>query len=368
MDIKSSGAAPQTGKDRASRFSWLTCFFVGTSVSVFSDDIRRVLIINLFTSVGVLFAFPLGLMSLFGDKPLLGVVLLSIALLYAANHAYLRRTHNHAVSGKFVIYPLYILMVYLVYSGGVNGTGHVWVYCVPAVALFLNGFKRGLIEMCFFTFALAFVMFFMDSHFDEFGYHESLKSRILFSFVVVIFLSGIYEYSTSRFNLELKETSDKLKILAYTDALTGLLNRRGMLERLASVSKQKYHLLLADVDYFKRVNDQYGHDAGDYVLTQLGHIIQTSLSDKDLSSRWGGEEFLIAVFDCNDAQAFERAEFIRQSIEAYSFDYAQQVFKVTLSVGLAQVNQQTSLREAITLADTRLYHAKSTGRNQSKAC
>jgi diguanylate cyclase (GGDEF)-like protein len=348
------------------RPSWLTFFYVGATDDIFSEDIRRVFIINLFASVGVLFTLPLGIVALYEKKLILGCFLLLIAFLYTVNHLYLRRTHNHALSGNFVIYPLYILMIYLVYTGGVKGTGHVWIYCVPAVALFLHGMKKGLIELVFFTLALIITMFFTNSHFDDFGYDPSLKFRILFSFIVVVFLSGIYEYSMSRFNQELKETSAKLKLVAYRDPVTELLNRRGMLQRLEASSYSSFHLLLADVDFFKRINDEYGHDVGDYALVELANLIQTSLPEKGLASRWGGEEFLIAVCDCSEHEAYALAELIRHKIEEHEFVYSDHKFRMTLSFGVATMNESTTLREAITLADGRLYHAKRAGRNQTR--
>ncbi len=352
-------------KDKT-KSTWLTFFYVGENEGVFSEDARRVFIINLFATVGVLFTLPLGLSSLYEGKAVLGVVLIFFAFLYSMNHVYLRYTHNHSVSGNFVIYPLYILMIYLIYTGGVHGTGHVWIYCLPAVALFLHGLKRGLIELGVFTLALVIVMFFMDSHFVKSAYHPTLKSRILFSFLVIIFLSAIYEYSMSRSNQELKEASAKLKLVAYTDALTELLNRRGMMQRLEDTTYTSYHLLLADVDFFKRINDEYGHDVGDYALAQLGKIIQQPLPKGGLASRWGGEEFLVAVCDCTQLDAFNLAESIRQQVEEYEFEYLDQKFRMTLSFGVATMNESTSLRETITLADNRLYGAKRAGRNQTR--
>ena len=352
-------------KDKT-KSTWLAFFYVGETEGAFSEDARRVFIINLFASVGVLFSLPLGLSSLYDGKVLLGVVLIFIAFLYSMNHVYLRYTHNHSVSGNFVIYPLYILMIYLIYTGGVHGTGHVWIYCLPAVALFLHGMKRGLIELGVFTLILVVVMFFMDSHFADSGYHPTLKSRILFSFLVVIFLSAIYEYSMSRSNQELKEASAKLKLVAYTDALTELLNRRGMMQRLEGTDYTSYHLLLADVDFFKSINDEYGHDAGDYALAELGKIIQNPLPVGGLASRWGGEEFLIAVCDCTTLDAYHLAESIRQQVEQHEFVYLDQSFRMTLSFGVATMNESTSLRETITLADNRLYHAKRSGRNRTQ--
>ncbi|RBP79989.1 GGDEF domain-containing protein [Marinomonas rhizomae] len=367
MTKHSYKAKVEHSKYNNARFSWLISFYVGRAEDVFSEDIRRVFVINLFASVGVLFTLPLGIGSLIEGKFVLGSLLLFVALLYAINHIYLRRTHNHNLSGKFVIYPLYVLMIYLMYTGGAKGTGHVWVFCVPAVSLFLHGMKRGMIELGIFTLALIVTMFFMNSHFTEFGYDPMLKSRIIFSFILVVFLSWIYEYSMSRFNQELKETSAKLKLVAYTDSLTELLNRRGMLQRLEASTYRSFHLILADVDFFKSINDEYGHDAGDYALIELSKIIQTSLSEGHLASRWGGEEFLIAVCDCSESQAIALAESIRQRVAEYEFVYLDQKFRMTMSFGVATMNEMISLREAITLADNHLYSAKRAGRNQTRS-
>ncbi|MBD5772578.1 GGDEF domain-containing protein [Marinomonas sp. SM2066] len=368
MDSKMT--RPESGSDSLkadeTKSSWLRFFYVGVTGESFSEDVRRVFIINLFATVGILFTLPLGVFSLLNGDSVRGAILILIAFLYAMNHVYLRYSHNHSLSGSFVIYPLYALMIYLIYTGGMNGTGHVWIFCVPAVSLFLHGMKRGLIELGVFTFALIFVMFFMDSHFSDLGYHDTLKSRILFSFLVVVFLSGIYEYSMSRFNHELKETSTKLKLVAYIDALTGLLNRRGMLQRLEEKTGETFHLLLADVDFFKRVNDEYGHDAGDYALTELAEIIQTSLPSGGFASRWGGEEFLIAVDGCSESDIYSLAEEIRIRIESYEFTYQDHTFRMTLSIGIAPTNEFTPLSEAITIADNRLYSAKRSGRNQTR--
>lgn len=366
-DLPPKKKAKITIRDDKAKVFWLTSLYVGNVSGVFSDDVRRVFIINLFSSVGVVFSVPLGGGAFLNGEFFFGFCLLVMASLCMANHIYLRQTHNYAVAGNFVIYPLYILMIFLIYSGGVKGTGHVWIYCVPAVALFLQGLRRGLIELALFTIALVYVLYFTDNHFAEFGYDPSLKSRILFSLMVVIFLSAIYEYCMSRFNEELKATSAELECLAYKDTLTQLLNRRGMMQRLEKSAYQHFHLLLADVDFFKRINDEYGHDAGDYALKEFAQMIQRSLPEKGLAARWGGEEFLLAVCDCTKSDAFALAESIRQEIENHEFVYLDHKFRMTLSVGVATMNESTPLRGAITLADDRLYSAKRSGRNQVRA-
>jgi diguanylate cyclase (GGDEF)-like protein len=139
-----------------------------------------------------------------------------------------------------------------------------------------------------------------------------------------------------------------------------------MLQRLEENTDQHFHLLLADVDFFKRVNDDYGHDVGDYVLKELADLIQSSLPNNGFASRWGGEEFLIAVGDCSESDIYSLAEKIRIRVETHNFTYEDHTFSMTLSIGVAATNQFTPLREAITLADNRLYYAKRAGRNQTR--
>ena len=149
-------------------------------------------------------------------------------------------------------------------------------------------------------------------------------------------------------------------------SLTELLNRRGMLQRLEQSTQRSFYLLLADVDFFKRINDEYGHDTGDYALTQLAKIFQESLpKEDDLVARWGGEEFLIAVCGKSEFEVFEYAEALRNRVASYEFSHQDQRFHMTLSFGMAAMNITTSLREAITLADNHLYQAKRSGRNQT---
>ncbi|MBJ7538913.1 GGDEF domain-containing protein [Marinomonas sp. C1424] len=352
-------------KDELPKSILLRFFYAGVSIDTLSDDIRRILVINLFAIVGVFFTFPLGVSSLLQGKTLLGLFLIFIALLCVVNYLILRYTHNHILSGGLIIYPLYILMLYLFYSGGVDGTGHTWMYCVPAIALFLNGMKRGLIEVGLFTLALVFIMFFSSAEFHAYDYPVSLKLRVLMSFFVVIFLSSIYEYSMSRYNEDLKDISQKLKLAAETDALTGLLNRRGMQQRLEVSTFNTIHLLLADVDYFKTVNDEYGHDVGDYVLSELSRLITESMPENSSASRWGGEEFLLAMCNVSGQEAYEFAEVLRKKVEAHEFVYAEFSFHITLSFGVATSADDVSLNKALKQADNRLYSAKRAGRNQT---
>lgn len=159
-----------------------------------------------------------------------------------------------------------------------------------------------------------------------------------------------------------------LKVAANTDVLTCLLNRRAMMHQLEMAMNQFYRsdrsfaIILIDVDFFKRVNDVYGHDAGDMVLIHLAQILQTKMRQIDSASRWGGEEFLILLPDTTLDQAEEIAERLRYYVET---NPTPSNIQITISLGLAVIRQHgNSLESLITAADHALYAAKRNGRNQ----
>lgn len=152
------------------------------------------------------------------------------------------------------------------------------------------------------------------------------------------------------------------------DGLTNIFNRRYAQKRLVSliesvkISGGSYALCIADIDFFKKVNDNYGHDAGDMVLIKVAYELKRFMQGKGFVARWGGEEFLL-VYEKGDMDAFlVHLEELRKTIQElrFSFDENKQV---TMSFGVAQ-DENLSGDELIKLADNRLYIAKENGRNQ----
>ncbi|MCA1031553.1 diguanylate cyclase [Bacillus timonensis] len=159
---------------------------------------------------------------------------------------------------------------------------------------------------------------------------------------------------------------------ASTDYLTGLHNTRQFDESintlLPKANKEQLPLVLfyIDIDYFKKVNDTYGHQTGDFVLKEVGNIINDMTRSQDLVFRNGGEEFSVLVSDTSVDQIYEIAERIRTKIESHSFVVSNQSpISVTVSIGIASNNSysETTL-ELIEKADDALYKAKRTGRNR----
>lgn len=164
----------------------------------------------------------------------------------------------------------------------------------------------------------------------------------------------------------------ELELLATTDDLTGLHNRRSLQHRLkfevarARRFRSPLSALMIDVDHFKKINDEYGHIVGDQVLANIGRLLRESLRVIDLPSRYGGEELCIILPNTPVEGACKLAENLRVKIEALLHDAGARQFQVTVSIGVGAFNHM-DINDADSLlqqADAALYHAKRAGRNR----
>ena len=175
--------------------------------------------------------------------------------------------------------------------------------------------------------------------------------------------------STSIANAQLHAEIEKM---ARTDGLTGLFNHRLFQEKLAEELmrlnrfSEPLSVLLTDIDYFKKVNDTYGHPVGDLVLKGVSRIIRETIRDIDIPARYGGEEFAVILPGTGGEGAKQIAERLRKTIMETSFAADGKTFKVTISVGLStSPSDAIAKEELIEKADQALYHAKHHGRNRS---
>lgn len=190
--------------------------------------------------------------------------------------------------------------------------------------------------------------------------------KIAFIYTVANLFGG---YVTYRMLTEMRRHFDHVKRqqrLALTDALTGLANRRRLDEVLvrAEESNGPYSLLLVDIDFFKRVNDEYGHDAGDDVLQQLGKVLLSSVRQEDIVGRFGGEEFLVYLPNTRIKEAILIAERCRYEVEQHTFSARGQTLQITVSLGLSESAQEFSSDDVLQQADKALYVSKKDGRNR----
>lgn len=172
---------------------------------------------------------------------------------------------------------------------------------------------------------------------------------------------------------ELRRSAEVASEMSMTDALTGLLNRYGLhraLQRELSEARRyarPLSCLLLDIDFFKAVNDTYGHAAGDAALAQAARALTESVRGSDVVCRYGGEEFLVLAPETGVEGARALAEKIRQTFSSRLFGDGARTFPLTLSVGVAELGASESGNDMIARADEALYHAKQSGRDRVEA-
>lgn len=171
--------------------------------------------------------------------------------------------------------------------------------------------------------------------------------------------------------IESRTLMDKLRESSLRDGATRLYNRRFLEEFIDKSSEQalrsniSYALLMIDIDYFKMVNDTYGHDAGDTVIKALAEILQQSIRKSDLPIRYGGEEFLVLLHNTTPEGALGVAEKIRTTFNAKKFQFGSETVQKTLSIGISHFPLHAdSIWKVIKFADIALYEGKHTGRNR----
>lgn len=167
----------------------------------------------------------------------------------------------------------------------------------------------------------------------------------------------------------LHRVSEKYKELAILDSLTGVFNRRGIYQFYENTFESPDQpnvsgsLIMLDIDHFKEVNDEHGHDIGDKVINSIGNILLNSVREHDSVGRWGGEEFIVICVSTDADGAALLAEKIRSTVEQHKFsEYP--YLNITVSLGISQINRMKKFEENVKAADLALYQAKQTGRNR----
>ncbi|MBB5021047.1 diguanylate cyclase [Desulfurispira natronophila] len=171
--------------------------------------------------------------------------------------------------------------------------------------------------------------------------------------------------------IETKRLMNTLLESAMVDTLTGLYNRRFLQEHSKQIisgvlrRKKQIGLLICDLDYFKQINDTYGHDIGDKMLKETAAVLRSTVRDSDVVIRFGGEEFLILLLDVEPGDAVQVAEKIRANIENMKINVPDAILQKTISIGVSEFPGDTDgFWQSIKYADVALYQAKDGGRNQ----
>jgi diguanylate cyclase (GGDEF)-like protein len=171
-------------------------------------------------------------------------------------------------------------------------------------------------------------------------------------------------------NEELEKANRELERIAAYDSLSGLLNRRSLFSRIAIEIERSMRLdvpltgLMIDIDKFKSINDNFGHQCGDHVLREMGARLSAGLRKYDYAGRYGGEEFFVVLSNSNEEQALRIGERFRKDIADCRFECSTETISITVSIGVAHYRQGESQESWIERADRAMYQAKQAGRNR----
>lgn len=197
-----------------------------------------------------------------------------------------------------------------------------------------------------------------------FNHYESFQQMLLLGIPCVVSICAV-NYIMENVYMDQYTTKKQLEQALVTDQLTEVYNRNELknilntdTNRLIFDQNTDISILLMDIDFFKKVNDTYGHDKGDIVLTHTAQIVKNSTKPEDIIIRWGGEEFVVIMPSCSLDKAQDIAENIRMKVETSN----NAVCPVTISLGVSAY--QGNFHHAVTNADQALYAAKETGRNR----
>ncbi|MFV8834680.1 diguanylate cyclase [Aquisalimonas sp.] len=244
-----------------------------------------------------------------------------------------------------------------------SATIFVWVFLIPLASHLLLGRKRGLVIAVVFLTLAAVIYFYRMNDQPQLMAVLPIANVVLCA-LVLLALSYAYEYAREK-------TEEQLQALATTDSLTGLPNRAALEPVLARKHAEAardgtpFALLSMDLDHFKALNDQEGHEAGDRALVAFADLLRKRLRASDMPCRWGGEEFQVLVSGTDRDGAVHIAEEIRTALEAISLTRSRNAPRVTVSIGVAVFpDDGQAVAELLLTADRRLYHAKAKGRNQ----
>lgn len=193
--------------------------------------------------------------------------------------------------------------------------------------------------------------------------------NVIVTFIVLAGVSFMEIRNSNKISIRLIEVNNKLAYHASRDSLTNLLNRRTMNQYIqmeyvrSKRSGKAFGLIMADVDDFKQVNDNYGHAAGDLVLIELAGLLSATLRHQDSIARWGGEEFLILLPETEFEGVQIAAEKVRDMIAHSSVPYQGHDIQVTLSIGGVVCEREANWDDCIKIADRALYYGKTHGKN-----
>ena len=308
--------------------------------------------------------------------PAAAVEILLCCLCMLASPLLLRATGSVRAARELFLCALFFNFTWLsYYLGGIGAPTASWLITPPLVATFLGGVASALSWLVLSCIAAIAIWALPGAGYALPGHPVSDMALLYLAchlglFIVVLVFALLVEMTKTQGFVKLEQALGTINELAIRDELTGVHNRRylmGLVEKEKERSDRNgraFCLCLLDIDFFKRVNDTYGHSAGDAVLRAVARTVQGQVRGSDCFGRYGGEEFLLMLPETFSADALVLTERVRDAIEKLRCLEAGSEIALTVSIGVAEYRMGEAIGLTVGRADEALYLAKSSGRNR----
>ena len=351
--------------------------------TLFLDKMMRFFVKNTFEiTAGVMGLVHGGLMLIFLVADVIPLAMFNVlsVVVYLFCFILCRVGHIMPVYVSIVLEVTFYTVISTYFVGLRCGTYCFLFSIIPIIIYFgsylIKGKKRWSVILVlilnFLTFVVLYIRFFNAEPVFYVAPDIMLVLVVYSAFAMVfsiLFYNAIYIYSSENQLSILQQENRQLSADAHEDALTSLLNRRGFLPLIRSLMEPKsgrrtiFCIAFCDLDDFKRVNDSYGHEAGDEVLLHATKMIQQELPGSDIC-RWGGEEFVILLKDCDILTARSKVERLRKTVESNPTEFVGKQIFVTMTIGLEEnLESYSNPEDIIKKADERMYYGKQHGKN-----
>lgn len=310
-----------------------------------------------------------GILSFTGSVWGICLSLLMFFLFGAVCRATYRANHRLLTRITFFLMVAWILLYFFEFGWNFGTQHFIFIMVVMAFTIY-RGSLRGKFGIALLSSTL-WLFLFICRFYCSARFLLNVRIDNTLHIVNTFFVFAALSALMLAFTRESLEMQQKLKLQASIDPLTGLLNRRSMQEYLAA-ERNAYHkgsisrlsLAIGDIDFFKRVNDVYGHECGDLVLKTLAKLFQEEMKSIGAVSRWGGEEFLFSFHDYNKDQALKVLSDLRQKLADLEIPYKNNRLKITMTFGLVEFDYRHNMDYSINEADKKLYCGKESGRDR----
>ncbi|WP_339645425.1 GGDEF domain-containing protein [uncultured Porticoccus sp.] len=332
-------------------------------------------IIGILMLTGGLVMTALSLWDIYADLGPVWTNLVTLAAGLIITFFYILLLNKGGTSARLTVVILRLTLIIMVFLHffwllveDVEWSGLLWCLVMLPLFFHLLGYQRGLILVLLLISGTTWLLFWPSAFYSS-PYSTEILFRFWAAYLILAWISFSVEYIRHQTRQRLQATWRELDIQACTDELTGLANRRGLREYLGKQEQRStqgegsYAVILGDMDDFKQINDRYGHDVGDRVLSTVGKLISSLVREDDLAARWGGEEFLLLLADTDAEGAKVLAEKVRDCVATSKILVDGESIDLSMSLGVAAQQQDAPLSASLKSADVAMYEAKRRGKN-----